>query len=145
MYTNDALPEKISVANLMQSMENSSIPIFVEVGHKLREYIFQRELTDKDYVPTLEHAKLICDSAYKSATVNAAGNAPGSNGIGGIGSAGSNGSHQRNGKGTMQGQKAKVSLDDPSAMAHLARGRSGKPFCYRCQKEGHMSHECMES
>jgi len=31
MSTNDALPEKISVANLMQSMENSSIPIFVEV------------------------------------------------------------------------------------------------------------------
>jgi len=50
--------------------------------------------------------------------VNAAGNAPGGNGIGGIGGAGSNGSHQRNGKGTMQGQKAKVSLDDPSAMAH---------------------------
>ena len=36
-----------------------------------------------------------------------------------------------------------VSPDDPSAVAHMARGR-GKLVCYRCQKEGHASYECME-
>lgn len=138
MSTNDALPEKSAVAKIVQSMEESGDPIFADLGRKMRSHIRERELLKFPF-PSLEDVKILCDSHYKST--------PASDGGGGVspGAAGGSGAHQRSvKKGPKQGRKAQDSLDDPHAVAHMARGRSGKLVCYRCQKEGHMSHECME-
>ena len=118
-------------------MENSGDQIFATLGRKMRSHIRERELLQKPF-PTLEDVKILCDTYYKSFTAGDGGS------DGSIGAAGSGGAQQRSvKKGPKQGQKVQVSPDDPSAVAHMARGR-GKLVCYRCQKEGHASYECME-
>jgi hypothetical protein len=138
MSMNDALPEDSAVTKIVQSMEDSGDPIFVDLARKMRGHIRERELLKREF-PTLEDVKILCDTYYKGSPASEGGGDFSTGATGGGGA-----QHRSVKKGPKQGQKMKVSLDDPSAMAHMARGRSGKLFCYRCQKEGHMSHECME-
>ena len=65
LSTNEALPEQSSVSKLVQSLEQSKIAKFMELGYSLREELTQRSRLDKSFVPTLDDVKVIGESQFK--------------------------------------------------------------------------------